>query len=187
MAAGIRAFLTLSVVIAAAGPAWAVGKPGGGMCACGVYMEVPALCGSLSGTERDTCIKSNTKWFNACVAWREQMCRPSRSPATVKLVGPSQTLPKFVGIWTGKTVCRKLGTTRLMMSIAQQRDGSFITKASTEGAGEFTEAAFKESQVTLLYSSLFRDISYTGRLTSPDRIEGSVRISTEDCSWYLAK
>lgn len=187
MVAGIRAFVTLGLIIAAAGPAWAAGKPDGGMCACGVYMEVPALCGSLTGSERDTCITSNTKWFDACVAWREQMCRAPLSPATVKVVGPSPTLPKFVGFWTGKTVCRRLGTTRLVMSIAQQRDGSFLTKASTDGAGEFTEAAFKESQVTLRYSSLFRDTSYTGRLTSPDRIEGAVRIGAEDCSWYLAK
>lgn len=186
MTARIWAVIGLGFV-AVAGQAWSAAKPDGGTCACGVYIEVPTLCRGLAGVDRDTCITSNTKWFNTCVAWREQMCRAPLSPAPVKLVGPSPSLPKFAGSWAGKTVCRKLGTWRVMMSIAQRPDGSFVTKASTEGAGEFTELAFKEDQVTLVYSSLFRDASYTGRLVSPDRIEGSVRINTEDCSWFLAK
>lgn len=187
MITNIRAFIGLGLAVVAAGPALAAAKPDGGMCACGVYIEVPTSCRELSGNERDTCIKSNTKWFDACVTWREQMCHALPSPTPVKLVPPSASLPRFVGSWTGKTVCRKLGTWRLTVSIAQQHDGSFATKASTEGTGEFTEIAFKENQVTLVYSSLFRDASYTGRLTSPDRIEGAVRIGAEDCSWYLAK
>ncbi len=187
MAASIRAFIGLGLVVAAAGSAWAAAKPDGGMCECGIYPEVPAMCRALVGAERDACIKSNTKWFNACIACREQMCRASLSPAPVKLVGPSPSAPRFVGSWTGKTVCRKQGTWRLILNIVQKPDGSFVSKASTEGPGEFTELAFKEDHITLVYSSLFRDASYTGRLVSPDRIEGAVRINTEDCSWSLAK
>jgi hypothetical protein len=186
MTTSIRAFVGLSLAIGLAGAASAAAKPDGGMCACGIPMETPVLCGSLAGSARDTCIASNSKWSDACVAWREQMCHAPLSPAPVKLVGRSPSLPKFVGSWSGKTVCRKLGTTRLVMSVAQH-DGSFVAKASRDGAGEFTEIAFKENQMILVYSSLFRDTSYTGRLTSPDRIEGAVRIGTEHCSWYLVK
>jgi hypothetical protein len=186
MTASIRTYLGVCLAVVMVGTASAAGKPDGGQCACDAPVEAPALCGSLNGAERDICIADKTEWLDACVAWRGQTCH-AQSPAPVKLVAHGTSLPKFVGAWTGKTVCRKLGTARLMMSIVQQHNGSFVTKASTDGAGEFREIAFKENQVTLAYSSLFRDISYTGRLTAPDRIEGSVRISTEGCSWYLER
>jgi hypothetical protein len=187
MAAGIRACAALALAIGAVGPIWAAAKPDGGRCECGVDMEAPASCKALVAPERDTCITSNSKWLDACTAWREQACHAPLSPAPVKLVANRAPLAKFAGTWTGKTVCRKLGTFRLMMSVAQRHDGSFGTKVATDGPGEFTEIAFKENQVILAYSSLFRDRSYTGRLTSADRIEGSVRISTDNCNWYLVK
>lgn len=187
MAAGIRAFAALALAIGVAGPIWAGAKPDGGRCECNVDMEAPGLCKALTAPEHDACITSNTKWLDACAAWREQACHAPLSPAPVKLVANGASLAKLVGSWTGKTVCRKLGTFRLLMSVAQQRDGSFATKAATDGPGEFTQIAFKDDQLILVYSSLFRDRSYTGRLTTSDRIEGSVRISTDNCSWYLAK
>lgn len=187
MAAGIRVFTALALAIGAMGPTWAAAKPDGGRCECGVDMEAPALCKSLTAPERDTCLMSNTKWRDACIAWREQACHAPLSLAPVKLVANKTSLTKFAGSWTGKTVCQKQGTFRLMMSVAQQHDGSFGTRAATDGPGEFTQIAFNENQVILVYSSLFRDRSYTGRLTAADRIEGSVRINTDNCSWYLAK
>ena len=95
-------------------------------------------------------------------------------------------LPKFLGSWKGKTVCRKLGSWKLSLNVKQQADGSYVTQAATEGAGEFSELLFKGDAVTLRYSSLQKDTTYIGRLVSPDRIEGTVKIQ-EDCTWYLTR
>jgi hypothetical protein len=102
-----------------------------------------------------------------------------------KLVA-SASLPKFIGSWKGTTVCPRLGSSQLQLEVRQQDDGSYITRASTDGAGEFGKMVFRNDSISLGYSSIFKDTTYTGRLTTPDRMEGTVKIQ-EDCTWFMTR
>jgi hypothetical protein len=183
-----RGILKAGLVLFAMVPAWAE-KPAGGICECGDYAEVPALCRLLSGTERDACITANTQWTKQCTVWRSAVCRapvPISQPPIAAVAAPS-SLAKYTGSWMGKVVCPRLGSWRLSLSVKPQADGAYLTGASTEGAGEFIEIALKDDSVSLLYVSWIKKVPYTGRLTSANRIEGKAHINTDDCIWYLAR
>jgi len=170
--------------------ALATTKPSDGKCECGAYIEAPALCRSLPASRQEPCRKSNAAWFDQCVAWQEQSCTSGVLGAvakSIKLVAPvPSVVPKYDGTWMGATTCPSLGSWNLMLSVRQQPDGSTVVKAATEGIGEFRKLTLTKDNATLLYSSLFKDTSYVGRLVSPNRIEGTAKIQ-QDCTWYLTK
>jgi len=183
-----------SIAIAAvlSGAAFAqapVPKPSGGSCECGQYIEAPALCRSLKADQQEPCRKSNAAWFDQCVTWQEQTCQSGMFGAVakgVKIVASPASLAKFAGTWHGITQCQKQGTWGLMLSVRQKPDGSYVAKAATEGVGEFKKLTIVGDNITLLYSSVFKDTSYIGRLAVPDRIEGTVKIQ-EECTWRLTR
>lgn len=167
---------------------FAAGAPEGGICGCGPYTEAPALCRPLAGAEQETCIQANTRWLGQCTAWREQMCHmPVATAPRQSLIPVDPALAKYIGAWSGRTVCPKLGNWRMSLDVNQQSDGSFMTKSSVQGAGEVTELVLKEDSVRFLYNSWFKETVYSGRLVSSDRIEGTVKVNNDDCQWSLAR
>ena len=182
--------VAMAVVLAAAASAQEPAtKPAGGACECGHYIEAPALCRTLKPDQQEPCRKSNATWFDQCVAWQEKTCTTGVFGAVakgVKIEASAAALAKFVGTWEGITQCPKQGTWNLMLSIRQKPDGSYLAKAATEGVGEFKKLTIVKDNVTLLYSSVFKDTSYIGRLTAPDRIDGTAKIQ-EDCAWHLTR
>ena len=107
-------------------------------------------------------------------------------PKGLKVSAAPSVLPKFAGAWKGETICPKLGSWWLTMTVSRQPDGSHVTKVATEAVGQFTRLTLKGDAVTLRYSSFLKDTTYIGRFVSPDRIEGTVKIQ-EDCTWYLTR
>jgi hypothetical protein len=165
-------------------------KPADGTCECGRYIEAPALCHTLPADKREACHKSNADWFDQCVAWQDASCTSGVTGAVAKplrLDGPRSLIPKYAGTWKGRTICPKQGTWDVMLWIRPQPDGSYLAKAATEGVGEFKKLTFQDNgEIALLYSSVFKDSSYTGHLATPDRLQGHVKIQ-EDCTWFMSK
>ncbi|MGA7675872.1 MAG: hypothetical protein WCA78_12615 [Rhizomicrobium sp.] len=171
----------------------AASKPDGGYCECGQYLEVPVLCRSLTGSDLDACRKSNTQWFDQCLAWQDQTCRVS-SPVA-KSTEPSaissqelspEALPplQFVGSWSGETKCR-VGTMPLTLTVTRKPDGSYAVSGTARGLG-FSRETFQGDSVTLVYVSVMDEVTYSGRLVSPDRIEGTISTNS-NCTWYMTK
>ncbi|HUO98884.1 MAG TPA: hypothetical protein VMU01_09455 [Rhizomicrobium sp.] len=104
---------------------------------------------------------------------------------SIKMTGTKADASKFVGTWKGNTDCPKLGSWSFVISI-EPSGSSYSAKASKDSGGVYREIAFKGDQITLVYSTVWKDASYVGRLVSPGRVEGTVRIQT-DCTWYLTK
>jgi hypothetical protein len=71
------------------------------------------------------------------------------------------------------------------MTVARKPDGSFGAKAFI-GRLAFSNETFQGDTVTLLFSSVLNDTTYTGRLLSPNRIEGTISIN-RDCTWFMTK
>jgi hypothetical protein len=164
-------------------------KPDGGTCECGQRIDEPASCRLLSFKDQDTCRKSNASWYQQCVAYQAEVCRIDPLSLRAKDVKFTSWMPpsaNFVGVWNGKTVCPKLGAWRFLVTLQQQPSGAYAVKAATEGGGVFRKAVFNGDKITLTYSTVWKDAAYTGRLVSPDRIEGTVKIQ-EDCTWYLKR
>lgn len=164
-------------------------KPVDGKCECGEYIEAPALCRSLPAEKREACRKSNSDWFEQCVSWQDESCKSGVTGAvakSVKVEGPRALVAQYVGSWKGRTICPKQGTWDVMLTIRAQPDGSYAAKAATEGVGEFRKITFTPQGLALLYSSVFKDTSYIGKLTEPDHLEGTAKIQ-EDCHWFLSK
>lgn len=162
-------------------------KPDGGTCECGRRIDEPALCRPLSSKDQDTCRKSNASWFDQCIAYQTKVCHTdplSLRAKTVKIASPMPPSARFVGAWKGKTICPKLGTWQFLLTLQRQPSGAYAVKAATEGGGVFGKVVFNGDKITLGYSTVWKDAAYTGRLVSPGRIEGTVKIQ-EDCTWYL--
>ena len=163
----------------------AASKPSGGICECGQYLEVPVLCRTMTGSELDACLKSNTRWFEQCGAWQDQMCHVSPLVTKSMEPPPAASQPQlFVGSLSGQTKCRS-GLKPLTMTVARKPDGSFGAKAFI-GRLAFSNETFQGDTVTLLFSSVLNDTTYTGRLVSPNRIEGTISIN-RDCTWFMTK
>ena len=124
--------------------------------------------------------------MRAIAATLFMLCAVMVGAPAVSQAGSSQALLKFAGEWKGMTVCPKLGSWRVALDVSRQPDGSYTTKASTDNAGEFSKMVFRDDTVSLRYSTVFKDTTYVGRLTSPDRMDGTVKIQ-EDCTWYLTR
>jgi hypothetical protein len=72
------------------------------------------------------------------------------------------------------------------MTITKDPDGSNEANASNGGIGDFSKITLQGDTVVLLYSSWLKDTTYTGRLVSPNRIEGTFTLG-ENCTWYMTK
>jgi len=96
------------------------------------------------------------------------------------------SLPQFVGSWSGQAKCPSSRKARLTMTITKDPDGSNEANASNGGIGDFSKITLQGDTVVLLYSSWLKDTTYTGRLVSPNRIEGTFTLG-ENCTWYMTK
>ncbi len=92
--------------------------------------------------------------------------------------------PQFVGTWSGQQKCWS-DTAPMKMIVTRNPGGSIEARTFIRGVA-FSLQNFKGDSVTLLYSSALKDTIYSGRLVSPNRIEGTVSIN-KYCSWYLEK
>jgi hypothetical protein len=114
----------------------------------------------------------------------EEHCAQSL-PSLSATPSPAQSAPpQFIGSWSGQQKCWS-DVAPMKMTVTRKPNGSVETRAFIRGAG-FTLQAFKGDSVTLLYSSALRDTIYSGRLVSPNRIEGTVSVN-KYCTWYLTK
>jgi hypothetical protein len=99
----------------------------------------------------------------------------------------SPAVTKFGGIWTGQAQCR-FDKWRLSLKVSQLANGSLLTDATTsQSFGSFDKIDLKDDGVVLHYDSGLHETVYTGHLVKPDRIEGTVHVAGNDCTWYLSR
>jgi hypothetical protein len=191
-------------------PAWSdAPKPLGGLCACGPYVEGPALCAPLAKAKQEACISANLNWLGKCTAWRDAICHapePVKAAASPVVTHPSvadaptvpapvqpapivasPALTKFGGIWTGEAHCR-FDKWRLSLHVAQLANGSLLTDATaSQSFGSFNKIDLKDDDIVLHYDSGLHETVYAGHLVKPNRIEGTVGVAGKACKWYLSR
>ena len=98
---------------------------------------------------------------------------------------PQPVTRAIAGHWLGEAHCA-WGSGAVGFDIQQSASGPVVTAMRSPGVGSFDKGSVSGDTISLIWSNWINTLTYTGKLASPGRFEGTfdVIMTGEKCMWY---